>query len=86
MASGELPAVGPIRIESSRSGSSSPTVKSEEGAVGERLAARIAQLSGEITADSSEFVERAPIDRFTLPRTPPMSSAFCGSRSATSEA
>lgn len=36
-------------------------------ATGERLAARIAQLGGEITADPSDFVARAPIDQFVLP-------------------
>jgi ferritin-like protein len=42
-------------------------VAREAAEVGERLAARIAQLGGEITADPTEFVARAPIDRFALP-------------------
>ena len=42
-------------------------VAAEAGAFGERLAARIAQLGGEITADPSAFVRRASIDGFTLP-------------------
>jgi ferritin-like protein len=44
------------------------TVAAEAGAVGEQLAARIAQLSGEITADPTDFVERAPIEELRLPR------------------
>jgi ferritin-like protein len=43
-------------------------VATEASAVGEQLAARIAQLGGEITADPTEFVERAPIDELRLPR------------------
>jgi ferritin-like protein len=39
----------------------------EASEVAERLAARIAQLGGEITADPTDFVIRAPIDGFTLP-------------------
>jgi ferritin-like protein len=43
-------------------------VAGQASTVATRLAARIAQLGGEITADPSEFVERAPIDRFALPQ------------------
>jgi ferritin-like protein len=43
-------------------------VAAEVGEAGERLAARIAQLGGEITADPTDFVERAPIDELRLPR------------------
>jgi ferritin-like protein len=42
-------------------------VASEAHAVGERLASRIAQLGGEITADPTGFVERAPIEELRLP-------------------
>jgi ferritin-like protein len=42
-------------------------VAAEASSVGEQLAARIAQLGGEITADPTEFVERAPIDELQLP-------------------
>lgn len=42
-------------------------VADEAGEVAERLAARIAQLGGEITADPADFVTRSPIDEFTLP-------------------
>src|SRR5215831_976795 len=42
-------------------------VAAEASAVGEQLAARIAQLGGEVTADPTEFVERAPIDELRLP-------------------
>lgn len=42
-------------------------VASAARTVGDRLAARIAQLDGTITADPSEFVSRAPIDGFELP-------------------
>jgi ferritin-like protein len=43
-------------------------VAAESSEVGEQLAARIAQLGGEITADPTAFVERAPIDELRLPR------------------
>jgi ferritin-like protein len=43
-------------------------VAAEASAVGEQLAARIAQLGGEITADPTDFVERAPIEELQLPR------------------
>jgi ferritin-like protein len=43
-------------------------VAAEASAVGGRLAARIAQLGGQITADPTEFVERAPIEELRLPR------------------
>jgi ferritin-like protein len=43
-------------------------VAAEASAVGERLAARIAQLGGAITADPTEFVERASIEELRLPR------------------
>jgi ferritin-like protein len=43
-------------------------VAAEATAAGDRLAARIAQLGGEITADPTEFVERAPIEELRLPR------------------
>ena len=39
----------------------------EAGEVAERLAARLAQLGGEITADPTDFVTRAPIQEFSLP-------------------
>jgi len=42
-------------------------VADEADEVAERLAARIAQLGGEITADPTSFVTRSPIDEFTLP-------------------
>jgi ferritin-like protein len=42
-------------------------VAAEAGAVGELLAGRIAQLGGAITADPTEFVERAPIEELRLP-------------------
>jgi ferritin-like protein len=42
-------------------------VATEAAEVAERLAARIAQLGGEITADPTDFVTRSAIDRFTLP-------------------
>jgi ferritin-like protein len=42
-------------------------VADEASEVAERLATRIAQLGGEITADPTAFVTRAPIDEFTLP-------------------
>lgn len=42
-------------------------VANEAGEAAERLAARIAQLGGEITADPTNFVTRSPIDEFTLP-------------------
>jgi ferritin-like protein len=44
------------------------TVAAEASSVGDRLAARIAQLGGEITADPTQFVERAPIEELRLPR------------------
>jgi ferritin-like protein len=43
-------------------------VAAEASAVGAQLSARIAQLGGEITADPTEFVERAPIEELRLPR------------------
>jgi ferritin-like protein len=43
-------------------------VAGEARAVGEQLAARIAQLGGEITADPTDFVERAAIEELRLPR------------------
>jgi ferritin-like protein len=43
-------------------------VAAEASAVGEQLAGRIAQLGGAITADPTEFVERAPIEELRLPR------------------
>jgi ferritin-like protein len=43
-------------------------VAAEASRVGEQLAARIAQLGGEITADPTEFVERASIEELRLPR------------------
>jgi ferritin-like protein len=42
-------------------------VADDASKVAERLAARIAQLGGEITADPTDFVARAPINEFTLP-------------------
>jgi ferritin-like protein len=42
-------------------------VAAESSAVGEQLAARVAQLGGKITADPTEFVERAEIDDLRLP-------------------
>jgi len=39
-------------------------------ATGERLAGRIAQLGGKITANPSAFVARAPIERFEVPADP----------------
>jgi ferritin-like protein len=42
-------------------------VADDASKVAERLAARIAQLGGEITADPTDFVTRAPINEFTLP-------------------
>jgi bacterioferritin len=39
----------------------------DAGEIGTRLAARVAQLGGEITADPSAFVRRAPIVGLTLP-------------------
>jgi ferritin-like protein len=39
----------------------------ESSGVGEQLAERIAQLGGEITADPTAFVERAPIEELRLP-------------------
>jgi ferritin-like protein len=42
-------------------------VAAESSAAGEQLAARIAQLGGEITASPTEFVERAEIDDLRLP-------------------
>src|SRR5215831_3942533 len=45
-------------------------VAAEAHAVGEQLAARIAQLGGEITADPTQFVERAQIEDIRLPRDP----------------
>ena len=42
-------------------------VAAEASAVGEQLAARVAQLGGEITADPTEFVERASIEELRLP-------------------
>jgi len=43
-------------------------VAGEARATGEQLAARVAQLGGEITTDPTEFVERAPIEELRLPR------------------
>jgi ferritin-like protein len=43
-------------------------VAAEAIAVGGRLAARIAQLGGQITADPTQFVARAPIEELRLPR------------------
>jgi ferritin-like protein len=42
-------------------------VADEANEVAERLAARIAQLGGEITADPTDFVTRSPIDEFRIP-------------------
>src|SRR5215472_15418109 len=41
-------------------------VAAEARAAGERLAARVAQLGGEITADPTDFVERAPIEELGM--------------------
>jgi ferritin-like protein len=43
-------------------------VAADARAVGDQLAARIAQLGGEITADPREFVDRASIEELRLPR------------------
>jgi ferritin-like protein len=43
-------------------------VAAEATAVGEKLAARIAELGGTITADPTEFIERASIEELRLPR------------------
>ena len=43
-------------------------VAAEASAVGGQLAARIAALGGAITADPTEFVERAPMEELRLPR------------------
>jgi ferritin-like protein len=42
-------------------------VAAEARAVGEQLAARIAELGGAITTDPTEFVERAQIEELRLP-------------------
>jgi ferritin-like protein len=39
----------------------------QAGATGERLAARIAQLGGEITADPTDFAERYMLDKLRMP-------------------
>jgi ferritin-like protein len=39
----------------------------DAGAAGERLAARTAQLGGEITADPTEFAERSMLDELRMP-------------------
>jgi ferritin-like protein len=43
-------------------------VAGEARATGEQLAARVAQLGGEITADPTDFVERAAIEELRVPR------------------